>query len=153
MTEDEMVGWYHRLNGHEFEQTLGDDEGQGSLVCCSPWGHKESDTTEPLNSNNQYQLTSCGKLLNFLPHPKTHSRLFEEVNLQNKNLNELEKYKWIFNWSHTNSNTKDVGYHFIKIQNSACHKMLQKCLENEMYLSFKPVLVTLILEAQSNLID
>ena len=43
--EDEMVGWHHRLNGHEFEQTLGDGEGQGSLVCCRPWGHKESDTT------------------------------------------------------------------------------------------------------------
>ena len=38
-----MVGWHHQLNGHEFEQTLGDVEGQGSLVCCSPWGHKESD--------------------------------------------------------------------------------------------------------------
>ena len=45
-TEDEMLGWHHQLNGHEFEQTLGDDEGQGSLVCCSPWDHKESDTTE-----------------------------------------------------------------------------------------------------------
>ena len=41
MTEDEMGGWHHRLNGHEFEQTLGDSEGQGSLVCCSPWGHKK----------------------------------------------------------------------------------------------------------------
>ena len=40
-----MVGWYHRLNGHEFELALGDDEGQGSLVCCSPWGCKELDTT------------------------------------------------------------------------------------------------------------
>ena len=40
-TEDEMVGWYHWLNGHEFEQTPGNGEGQGSLVCCSPWGHKE----------------------------------------------------------------------------------------------------------------
>ena len=49
MTEDEMVGQHHRLNGHEFEQALGDGEGQGSLVCCSPWGHKESDTTERLN--------------------------------------------------------------------------------------------------------
>ena len=38
MTEDEMVGWHHRLDGHEFEQVLGDGEGQGSLVCCSPWG-------------------------------------------------------------------------------------------------------------------
>ena len=46
MTEDEMVGWHHRLNGHEFEQTLGDSEGQGSLACCSPQGHKESDMTE-----------------------------------------------------------------------------------------------------------
>ena len=45
MTEDEMVGWHHQLNGHEFEQTPGDGEGQGNLVCCSPWGHKELDTT------------------------------------------------------------------------------------------------------------
>ena len=49
MTEDEMDGRDHQLNGHEFEQTLGDSEGQGSLACCSPWGHKESDTTEQLN--------------------------------------------------------------------------------------------------------
>ena len=47
-TEDEMVGWHHRLNGHEFGQALGDGEGQGSLVCYSPWGLKESDMTEPL---------------------------------------------------------------------------------------------------------
>ena len=44
-TEDEMVGWHHRLNGQEFEQAPGDGDGQGSLVCCSPWGHKESDRT------------------------------------------------------------------------------------------------------------
>ena len=49
MTEDEMVGWHHRLNGHEFGQALGVVNGQGSLVCCSPWGHKELDTTERLN--------------------------------------------------------------------------------------------------------
>ena len=46
MPEDEMVGWHHQLNGHKFEQALGDGEGQGSLACCSPWGHKESDVTE-----------------------------------------------------------------------------------------------------------
>ena len=46
MTEDEMVGWHHRLNGQEFEQAPGDGDGQGSLVCCSPWGHKESDRIE-----------------------------------------------------------------------------------------------------------
>ena len=48
-TEDEMVGWHHRLNGHEFEQTLGDSEGQGRLVCCGSWGCKDSDTAEWLN--------------------------------------------------------------------------------------------------------
>ena len=43
VTENEIVGWHHRLNGHEFKQTLGESEGQGSLACCSPWGGKESD--------------------------------------------------------------------------------------------------------------
>ena len=52
VTEDEMVGWYHQLNGHEFAQTQGDGEGQGRLVCCSPWGWKELDRTESLNNNN-----------------------------------------------------------------------------------------------------
>ena len=51
MTEDEMVGWYHLLNGHEFEQALGDGEEQGCLVCSSPWVHEELDTTEQLNNN------------------------------------------------------------------------------------------------------
>ena len=45
VTKDKMVGWHYRLNGHEFEQTQGDSEGPGSLVCCSSWGHKESDMT------------------------------------------------------------------------------------------------------------
>ena len=45
ITEDEMVGWHHRLNGHEFEQTLGHIDGQAPLACCSPWGSKESKTT------------------------------------------------------------------------------------------------------------
>ena len=45
MTEDEMVGWHYQLNGRESDQMPGDSEGQGTLVCCSPWGHKESDTT------------------------------------------------------------------------------------------------------------
>ena len=49
VAEDEMVGWHHQLNAHEFEQTLEDIEGQGSLACCNPRGHKESDTTEQLN--------------------------------------------------------------------------------------------------------
>ena len=49
-TKDEMVGWHRQLSGHEFEQTLGEGEGQESLACCSPWGHKESDMT--LNNSN-----------------------------------------------------------------------------------------------------
>ena len=48
-SEDEMVGWHHWLDGHEFKQALGDGEGQGGLVCCSPWGHKGLDMTEWLN--------------------------------------------------------------------------------------------------------
>ena len=55
-TEDEMVVWYQQLNGHEFEQALGDSEGQGSLACCSPWGPKELDTTEWLNNEQQKGL-------------------------------------------------------------------------------------------------
>ena len=51
MTEDEMVGWHLRLNGNEFEHTPGGGEGQGSLACCSLWGHKELDTTGQLNHN------------------------------------------------------------------------------------------------------
>ena len=51
MTEDEVVGWHHRLNRYEFEQAPGDSEGQGSLACCSPRGRKELDTTERLNNS------------------------------------------------------------------------------------------------------
>ena len=51
LTEDEMVGWHHRFNGPDSEQAPGDGEGRGSLACCSPWGRKESDTTEQLNSS------------------------------------------------------------------------------------------------------
>ena len=52
MTEGEMIGWHHQLNGHEFEQTPEDSEGQGSLACCSKWGRKELDKTWQLNSDN-----------------------------------------------------------------------------------------------------
>ena len=61
-TEDEMVGWHHRLNGHEFEQTLGDSEGQGSLACCSPWGREELDTQQ-LNDNNGNRAKSASHSL------------------------------------------------------------------------------------------
>ena len=54
MTDDQMVGWHHQLNGHEFEQAPGDGEGEGSLACCSPWGLKELDMTECLKRNNSF---------------------------------------------------------------------------------------------------
>ena len=58
MTEDEMVGRHHQLNGHEFEQTMGDGEGQGSLECCSPWGQKESDMPERLDNKRTHSKNS-----------------------------------------------------------------------------------------------
>ena len=69
MTEDEMVGWHHQLNEFEFEQVPEDRAGQGSLACCSPWGCKESDTTEWLNNNNNkcYSLSKCYYSLACLP--------------------------------------------------------------------------------------
>ena len=57
MTEDEMVGWHHQLNGHEFEQAPEVGDGQGSLVCCSPWGRKEPDMIEGLNQTELNMLT------------------------------------------------------------------------------------------------
>ena len=67
MTEDETVGWHHRLDGHEFAQDLGDGEREQSLVCCTPLGHKKSDTTEQLN-NKYIHIHFCLKktLLHFL---------------------------------------------------------------------------------------
>ena len=58
MTEDEMVGQHHRLSRHEFEQSPGVGDGQGSLMCYSPWGHKESDTTERMNNDNRLSFPS-----------------------------------------------------------------------------------------------
>ena len=54
MTEDEMFGWHYQLDGHEFEQAPGVGDGQGSLECCSLWGHKELDTAERLNNTNKW---------------------------------------------------------------------------------------------------
>ena len=81
-TEDEMVGWHHRLNGHEFEQAPGVGDGQGSLMCCSPWGCKESDKTEGLNWT--VCRASCNRLFPFILLPsqekKVHSPGTEQIN-------------------------------------------------------------------------
>ena len=66
-----MGGWHRRLNGHEFEQAPGDSEGQGSLVCCSPWGRKESDTTEQLNNSHIYTFIFLGECIFKLEHIHT----------------------------------------------------------------------------------
>ena len=70
--EDEMVAWHHRLNGHEFEQTPGVGDGQGGLVCCSPWGCKESDMTEWLN----WTELNASQVMLPSKSPKTAERVF-----------------------------------------------------------------------------
>ena len=80
MTEDEMVGWCHWLNGHESEQAPGVGEGQGSLVCCDPQGHKESDTTERLNNTTTARKASGSGSFSLLAiwtlTSSSHSKLF-----------------------------------------------------------------------------
>ena len=68
-SEDEMIGWHHQLSGHEFVQSPGGGEGQGCLVCCGPWGHKESYTNEWLNNNNP-SLGVCHISLNYFSSRK-----------------------------------------------------------------------------------
>ena len=69
-TDDEMVGWHHLLDGHKFEQALGVDNEQGSLACCSPWGHRESDMTERLNSTELTELETINILLKSYDYQK-----------------------------------------------------------------------------------
>jgi len=65
-TEDKLVRWHHRLKGLEFEQALGDSEGQGSLACCSPWGHKKLDATKQLNNNNLHVYSNLSSFIAFM---------------------------------------------------------------------------------------
>ena len=81
-TEDEMVGFHHRLTGREFEQALGDSEGQGRLACCSPWSHKESDTTEWLNSS-KLKTSNCN-LSGVQMIMKFHSSVEENISKKKK---------------------------------------------------------------------
>ena len=79
-TEDEMAGWHHRLDGHEFEWTLGVGDGQGGLACCDSWGHKESHTTEHLNWTELNWTSSLAKTMKLLmSYPKyiPHSNIYE----------------------------------------------------------------------------
>ena len=85
-----MVGWHHQLNGHEFEQSQGDGEGQGSLACCSSWGHKESDTTETQN-NNKGHSSSFSSLI---PSP-----LCTEA----YRLSHTDRYCWVLHIIHSST--------------------------------------------------
>jgi len=68
MTEDEMAAWHHRLDGREFEQALGVGDGQASLACCTPWGHKELDMTEWLNGTEFLFLLLVPINITWMPH-------------------------------------------------------------------------------------
>ena len=109
--EDEMVGWHHWLNGHEFEQIPGDGEGQGSLACFSPWGHKESDVTEWLNNNNSIKgrkrisirtmpcyarVDAVIQNLMFETEKKFSPVCLEWESLNHGRVNLLNTYEWIF---------------------------------------------------------
>ena len=76
MSEDEMVGWHHQLNGHEFEQAPEVGEGQGSLACCRSQGHKQSDTTEQLNNNTAWKASRIWLLFAPSHTSSSHSKLF-----------------------------------------------------------------------------
>ena len=79
-----MVGWHHRLNGHEFEQAPGVGEGHGSLTCCSPRGHKESDMAEQLNNNKLYLLNPNPSILVLLSTMDTKGDINEHKNYVSK---------------------------------------------------------------------
>ena len=117
MTEDDMVGWHHWLNRHEFKQALGVDDGQGSLVCCSPWGHKESDTTQQLNTNNKsYMLPwQClvrvwftNLLYGTFPHSSTysHSYLLQNSSHFEFKVKSLGSHYDIFHQNESNNSSK-----------------------------------------------
>ena len=99
-TEDKMVGWYHQHLGHKFEQTLGDSEGQGSLVCCNPQGHKESDMIQWVNNNNTQEETGINKSCpsDYLKSIKVFSRRLDP------NVKKLQLYFWWLQYACTTPN-------------------------------------------------
>ena len=95
MTEDEMVGWHHQLNGHEFEQAPGAGDGQVSLTCCSLWGRKESDVTQWLNWTelNPFEGTAPG-------HYHVHSIMFIKIlnNIHQNHQGTLQVFRIMYIW-------------------------------------------------------
>ena len=89
MIEDKMVGWHNWLNGREFEQTPGDSSGQGSLACCSPWGHKELHTTEWLKNNNTHSKRPDCSLSSSQRHTHPNAEFRNPFRVQAKLLHSL----------------------------------------------------------------
>ena len=104
MTEDEMVGWLHRLDGHGFGWTLGVGDGQGGLVCCGSWGHKELDTTEGLNRTEELPKRRGQRPEPCFSHSKTKASLNSQKNrklfdlLKNPVLPQVHKTHMNINW-------------------------------------------------------
>ena len=95
-TTEKMIGWHHWLNGYEFEQALGDGEGQGSLACYSPWGRKESDTTEWLNnSKNSVHLCQVFGVFSHITWSLSHSVKTCESRLLTRTLSPPQKCRFI----------------------------------------------------------
>ena len=83
-----MVGWHHQLRRHEFEHTQGDSEGQGSLACCSPLGHKDSDMTERLNNNIHNNSTITDKLWDV----RENINLWNKIMMPERNTKQIKKF-------------------------------------------------------------
>ena len=104
-TEDKTVGWHYQLNGHEFEQAPGVGDRQGSLVCCSPWGHKELDMTEQLNWTELY-------LLSAMAHTLWSVFLSEQIHFLPITLSLIEFFLW---WDIKNLNFIIVGSGWVRV--------------------------------------
>ena len=98
MTEDEMVGWHHRLIGQWFQQTLADTEGQGSLGSCSPWGHNGSNTTERMNNKTSPQRR----------HLDVHQAFEEMFNVVNPHARENKNHNEIQNGYHQKEHSYEI---------------------------------------------
>ena len=144
-TEDEMFGWHHQVNGHEFEQALGDGEGQGGLACCSPWGRKESDTTERLNWNDvsliylisEYEHSAPWKFGLFFSSPK---EIIKFGHNEMENTESSRSHPWI---SHFTPPTHFKQSSFLKTYGWA-HFLLSTTCECKGSISQNQLCVTLI---------
>ena len=111
VAEDEMVAWHHQLNGHELEQTRGDSEGQGSLVCYSPWGHRQSDTTNQQQQQQPYVVWKLDvKHKDFVVSKA--AGLLNNCSLQSNGPLAFIKHFYKIHWAPRMNSEADLGYYF-----------------------------------------